>query len=157
MTIAHQILSVAAILATGVIYGTDVFCTVVQRPALALLPAGTVGKIMGLVHLYGDRRLRWPGSLALVTTLFSVGVAIAAASWPVIAASVVTLAALLGWFALYLRVSAPANKAMTAAVVAGASLPDARALQTRWDSVILFRAVLQGIAVASLLVALCWE
>jgi hypothetical protein len=34
MTLVSQLAALAAIVGTGVIYGTDVFCALVQRPAL---------------------------------------------------------------------------------------------------------------------------
>lgn len=58
--------------------------------------------------------------------------------------------ALVAWLAIYKHVNAPINRALTAAAQAGRVPADARALQTRWDSVIVARAVLQGIAVAAL-------
>ena len=65
-------------------------------------------------------------------------------------AALVAAAALLAWLAIYKRVNAPVNRALTAAAQQRRVPPDARALQTRWDSVITWRAVLQGIAVAGL-------
>jgi hypothetical protein len=38
MTLLSQLAALAAIVGTGVVYGTDVFCALVQRPALARLP-----------------------------------------------------------------------------------------------------------------------
>ena len=35
MTLLSQLAALAAIVGTGVVYGTDVFCALVQRPALA--------------------------------------------------------------------------------------------------------------------------
>jgi hypothetical protein len=60
----------------------------------------------------------------------------------------------LTWLVLYLRVSAPINRQLTAAAEAGHELPDGRALQAKWDSIIGVRAVLQGLAVATLCVSL---
>ena len=55
---------------------------------------------------------------------------------------------------LYTRVSAPINRQLTAAADAGQRLPNGRALQAKWDSIIDARAGLQGLAVASLCVVL---
>jgi hypothetical protein len=54
------------------------------------------------------------------------------------------------WLVIYLRVSAPINHQLTAAVDAPGAPIDARALQQRWDAVIMARAALQGMAVAAL-------
>ena len=55
---------------------------------------------------------------------------------------------------LYLRISAPINRALTAAADAHEIPADARALQGGWDRIIVPRAVLQGLAVAALGVSL---
>ena len=55
------IAALTGVLAGGIIYGTDVFCALVQRPALAQLDDATMAAAMGSVHQYGDRRLPAPG------------------------------------------------------------------------------------------------
>jgi hypothetical protein len=55
---------------------------------------------------------------------------------------------------LYTRVSAPINRELTAAADAGRVLTNGRVLQAKWDHIIGVRAVLQGLAVAALCVAL---
>ena len=66
MTILSQILAAVALLASAVIYGTDVFCAIVQRPALAQVSDGALTSVMGRVHEYGDRRLPLPGVIGLI-------------------------------------------------------------------------------------------
>ena len=55
---------------------------------------------------------------------------------------------------LYLRVSAPINRALTAAADEHQTPSNARALQRDWDRIIVPRAVLQGLAIAALCVSL---
>ncbi|WP_142278343.1 hypothetical protein [Mycobacterium europaeum] len=102
-----------AVLGTALVYGTDVFCAIVLRPALTSIDDDALVAVMGSVHRYGDRRT-----------------------------------------ALYTQVSAPINRQLTAAADAGRPLPSGRVLQAKWDSIINARAVLQGLAVAALCVAL---
>ncbi len=64
------------------------------------------------------------------------------------------VALLLVWLALYLRVSAPINRQLTAAAQAHDVPANARALQPSWDRIIAARATLQGLAVCALCVAL---
>jgi len=64
------------------------------------------------------------------------------------------LALLLVWLTLYIRVSAPINRQLTAAAQAGQIPTNARALQANWDRIINARAALQGVAVCALCVAL---
>ena len=63
--LAH-LAAVIAVLSTGVVYGTDVFCALVQRPALARVDDATLTAVMGNVHRFGDRRMPVPGILGMV-------------------------------------------------------------------------------------------
>jgi hypothetical protein len=58
------------------------------------------------------------------------------------------------WLIIYLRISAPVNRTLTAAAKSGYVPPDAGSLQCRWDGVITARAILQAVAVAALCAAL---
>ena len=152
-----DVITVAAMLAvlgTAVVYGTDVFCAVVLRPALAAVPDDAVVSVMGNVHRYGDRRMPIPGVLGVVGTAVSAALAAVATHWVQTVAAGIALVALLGWLVLYTRVSAPINRQLTAAADAGQMLPKVRVLQSKWDSIIDARAVLQGLAVAALCVVL---
>ena len=63
MTLLSQLAALAAIVGTGVVYGTDVFCALVQRPALARVDDATLTAVMGNVHRSADRRMPAPGIL----------------------------------------------------------------------------------------------
>ncbi|OBI82191.1 DUF1772 domain-containing protein [Mycobacterium sp. 1245805.9] len=149
----HDITRAAALIAvlgTAVVYGTDVFCAVVMRPALASVDDAALVAVMGRVHRYGDGRMPLPGVLGIVAAAASAVLAAVGAQWPQAIAAGTALVLLLIWLALYTRVSAPINRQMTAAADAGRPLPNGRALQTKWDSIINARASLQGLAVAAL-------
>lgn len=143
-----------AVLGTAVVFGTDVFCAIVLRPALAAVDDGVVVTVTGNVHRYGDRRMPVPGGLGLLAAAASVVLAAVAAHWAAVIATAGALAVLLGWLVLYTRVSAPINQQLTAAAVANQSLANGRALQAKWDRIIGIRALLQGLALAALCVAL---
>lgn len=146
-----QAIAVVSVLANAVIYGTDFFCAIVQRPALTGVDDATLTSVMGEVHRYGDRRLPVPGVLGVVTAVLSV-VIFAASGHPAAAiCSGVAVLSLLVWLAVYARISAPVNRQLTAAATEGATPGNARALQRTWDGVINLRAALQLIA----LLALC--
>jgi len=142
------------ILATAVVYGTDVFCAIVLRPALAKVDDHALVVIMGNVHRYGDRRMPVPGVLGVVATAAAAVMAVVDAQWCRVAASGVALLLLVVWLVVYARVSAPINRQLTAAADEGRSLPNGRALQANWDRVIVARATLQGLAVAALCLVL---
>jgi hypothetical protein len=152
-TLSH-ILAAVAVMGCAVIYGTDVFCALVQRPAVAHVDDRTLTSVMGRIHEYGDRRLPVPGALgttAAVLAAITAGIAGRPAAAAAAAAAAAVLAA---WLIIYLRVSAPINRTLTAAARTGNVPSDARSLQRRWDGVIVTRAILQGIAVAALCAAL---
>jgi hypothetical protein len=154
MTVLSQILAAVALLGGAVIYGTDVFCAIVLRPALAQVSDGALTSVMGRVHEYGDRRLPLPGVVGLVAAaLAAITAGIAGHVVPAAAASV-AVAAQVVWLVIYLRISAPVNRALTSAARAGQVPADARSLQARWDSVITARAFLQAAAAVALCVAL---
>ncbi|HEY1442309.1 MAG TPA: DUF1772 domain-containing protein [Mycobacterium sp.] len=149
-----QLAALIAIMGTAVVYGTDVFCAMVQRPALALIDDRALVAVMGNVHRYGDRRMPLPGVLGMIAAAASAAIAAAAGRSTTAILAATALALLLVWLVLYLRVSAPINRQLTAAAQARDVPTNARALQANWDRVINARATLQGLAVCALCVAL---
>ncbi|MDO3634739.1 DUF1772 domain-containing protein [Mycolicibacterium arseniciresistens] len=143
-----------AVLGTAVVYGTDVFCAIVLRPALAAVDDGALVAVTGHVHRYGDRRMPVPGVLGILGAAATAVLAAVAAHWAQAIAAALALVLLSVWLVLYLRVSAPINRRLTAAADAGRPLPDGRMLQARWDRIIGARAALQGVALAALCIAL---
>jgi hypothetical protein len=154
MNILVRVLPGIAVLACAAVYGADLFAAIVLRSALSEVDDRTLTATMGRVHQYGDRRMPVPFALGVVASVLSVVAALVVGRTAVAVASAVAVAALLCWITVFLRVSAPINRAFTAAAAGETALPDARALQRRWDSVIPLRLSLQAIAVAGLCTAL---
>ncbi|MCW2663551.1 MAG: hypothetical protein JWP83_4703 [Mycobacterium sp.] len=154
MTELARLAALIAVLGTAVVFGTDVFCAMVQRPALALVDDRALVAVMGNVHRYGDRRMPVPGVVGLVAAAVSALAAAAAGRWTTAAVAATAVALLLVWLVLYLRVSAPINRQLTAAAEAHDVPANARALQANWDRVITARGTLQGLAVCALCVVL---
>jgi hypothetical protein len=148
-----RVLAGVALMAGAVIYGTDVFCAIVQRPALAFVDDRTLTSVMGRVHQYGDRRLPVPGALSVIAAA-AAAVTAAIAGRAAAATAGAAVAVLAVWLIIYLRISAPVNRTLTAAAASGQIPPAARSLQRRWDSVITTRAILQAAALAALCAAL---
>src|ERR1700679_2208786 len=98
-----ELFALVAVLGTGVVYGTDVFCAMVQRPALARIDDRALLAVMGNIHRYGDRRMPVPGVLGLVAAALSVAFAAASGRWVQAGAAGVALGLLLVWLVLYLR------------------------------------------------------
>jgi hypothetical protein len=137
-----------------VVYGTDVFCALVQRPALARVDDEALTTVMGNVHRYGDRRMPAPGILGVIAAAVASAIAAVAGHPAQSATAGVAVLLLVGWVVLYLRISAPINRTLTAAADAHETPANARALQRDWDRIIVPRAVLQGLAIAALGVSL---
>lgn len=154
MTLLSQLAALAALASTGVVYGTDVFCAIAQRPALARVDDAALTAIMGNVHRFADRRMPTPGILGLAAAAAAAALAAAAGRTAASAAAAAAFLLLLGWMVLYLRISAPINRTLTAAADAHQTPSNARALQRDWDRIIVPRAVLQGLAVVALCVSL---
>lgn len=154
LDVLTRIAAAVAVLGTSAVYGTDVFCALVLRPALAEVDDDALVAVSGLIHKYGDRRMPVPGVLGVLAgAACAVLAALSGHGTQAIAAGTAVVL-LLVWLAIYTRVSAPINRQLTAAAIRGAQLPNGRALQANWDRVINARAALQGLAVAALCVAL---
>ena len=65
MHLAAHLAALIAVVSTGVVYGTDVFCALVQRPALARVDDVALTAVMGNVHRVADQRMPVPGILGL--------------------------------------------------------------------------------------------
>jgi Domain of unknown function (DUF1772) len=146
--------AVIAVLGTAVVYGTDVFCALVQRPAVAAIDDRALVAVMGNVHRYGDRRMPLPGAVGMVAAAASAVLAAGAGRWAGAISAATAVALLLIWLVLYAGISAPINRQLSAAAQAGDTLPNARLLQYKWDRIINVRATIQGLAVAALCLAL---
>jgi hypothetical protein len=109
---------------------------------------------MGNVHRFGDRRMPAPGILGVVAAAAAAALAAAAGRTAASATAAAAFLLLVGWVVLYLRISAPINRTLTAAADAHETTSNARALQRDWDRIIVPRAVLQGLAVVALCVSL---
>ena len=151
---AAKILAVIAVLGAAVVYGTDVFCAIVLRPALARIDDAALAAVSGNVHRYGDRRMPLPGAVGIVAAAASAALAAAGAHWAQAIAAATALGLLLTWLLLYIRVSVPINRQLTAAADIGQVRADVRTLQSNWDRIINARAGLQGLALAALCLSL---
>ena len=155
MLLAAHLAALIAVVSTGVVYGTDVFCALVQRPALARVDDATLTAVMGNVHRFGDRRLPVPGILGIIASA-AASVLAALAGRPVASATAGVSAGTAG------RVGGCSTCASARRSTAHSPPPptthetpaNARALQHDWDRIIVPRAVLQGLAIAALCVSL---
>jgi hypothetical protein len=150
VTALGQVLIVISVLASGIIYGTDVFSAIVLRPALALVDDRTLVSTMGRVHDFADRRLRVPGVAGIGTAIAGTAVVAWAGHLGATVAGAIAVVASAIWLIIYARISAPINARLTAASQQREVPLDARQLQQRWDSVITARSGLQMLAILAL-------
>ncbi|HIK19138.1 MAG TPA: DUF1772 domain-containing protein [Leptolyngbyaceae cyanobacterium M33_DOE_097] len=144
-------LLVLAILNVGVVYGVDVFFAVIGRSALAQSSEEAIADVMGHLHKVADARIPIFGGAGILATLAFAIVAPfgTTASW----LALVALVGLLIQLTLYLTVAKPINSKMTQAIQQGKTLIGIRNLQSRWDSVIVGRALAMTLAITCLVVA----
>jgi hypothetical protein len=154
MLAASNALASLAVLAVGVIYGTDIFSAIVLRPAMAALADQELTQAAGRIHQYGDQRLPFPGVAGIAAAAAAaICAGLAGHAAPAVLAGA-AFAALVAWLGLYLRIAAPINQRMTKAARDHQTPTDVRSMQTRWDSIITTRAALQASAMALLIAAL---
>ena len=118
MLSASLVFAALAALAAAVVYGTDVFAALVLRPAFAALDDGVLTQAAGRIHQYADQRMPLPGAasvLAAAASTLAAGIAGHALQAAVTGAALI---ALLVWLALYIRIAAPINRALTHAAAA---------------------------------------
>src|ERR1700726_776387 len=92
-----KLFALVAVLGTGVVYGTDVFCALVQRPALARIDDRALLAVMGNIHRYGDRRMPVPGVLGLVAAALRAVFAATPGRWTQAIAAGVAVGLLVLW------------------------------------------------------------
>ena len=145
-----QMISLAlALLGAAAVYGTDVFFCVVGRTALTHVSDAALVETMGRLHEVADRRMPIFGVIGIVGALASVAFSRVSWLWALSA-----VAAQIVWIVVYRSVAAPVNAELTRQARAHSVPTDARALQARWDSVIVARVLLMGFAVVALAAAL---
>lgn len=145
------IISSVAVLGIGAVYGADMFFAVAGQTALKRTGNAALTEVMGRLHETADARMPVFIMLGVLSSIAGAVLHFGMSSgWLSIAA----LVCLLVWLAVYFTVVQPVNRKLTQAAVEGSALPDAKELQTRWDSVIVLRALLgAGALVCSLLAA----
>jgi hypothetical protein len=148
MNLINQILLLVALLSIGIVYGTDMFHAIVVKKAATLSSDQAIADLMGHTHLIADKRMPIIGASGLISslllTILNYGNMLGLCSG-------IAVLALLAHLVIYSRIAKPINTRLTAAAVARQTLADTRLLQQRWDSVITYRAILLGIAMAAVI------
>ncbi|MFE2957845.1 DUF1772 domain-containing protein [Nocardia tengchongensis] len=153
MEILFQFAIGLSILTTAVVYGTDFFCALVLRTAFARIDDRALAAVTGRIHEVADKRMPIPGAVGVVAAVVATGIAFLDGKTAAGALAALAVATLAIWLGIYARISAPVNKELTAAVLADRVPADVREMQRTWDSVIVVRVILQGIALVALFLA----
>ncbi|MFT4041815.1 MAG: DUF1772 domain-containing protein [Gordonia sp. (in: high G+C Gram-positive bacteria)] len=151
MSTIADAMSAIAILAVAIVYGTDLFCALIIRPAAAASADSSIADLIGHIHEFGDRRMPVPGIIGIIATG---GLIVLADTTSARIAATIAVVALLAWLGIYIRVSAPINKRLRAAAADHTVPTDARELQQQWDRVIWPRAALQAVALGGLIIVI---
>lgn len=136
-----------AILATGIVYGTDAFFTIVGASALARTSAASLTDVMGRLHEVADRRMVFVGATGL---LLSSACMVSAPTTRGRMVAAVAVGSQIAYVVLYSRCSKPINIRLTAGARSGEIAPETHALQRRWDRVVRVRFGLMAVSVLCL-------
>jgi len=150
-TIISHVLLTIAILATGVIYGTDMFHALVVRKATALSKDQSIADLIGHTHLIADQRMPAIGITSIICTVICIILNFKTTCTAGLLAGALVM--LLFHLYLYMTIAKPVNKEMSDAAVKNIVPDNIRALQNRWESVINYRAAFLTAAMLLLIVA----
>ena len=138
------IAGIVTILSIAIVFGTDFFFAFVGKKALLRSDEASMINVIGNMHEIADKRMPIVGATAMLGTVYLV--VFKGFGTPDLTLFLIALVALLVHLMLYLLVAKPVNEKMEEAVKYGRILMNARALQKKWDSVIVFRTVALSIA-----------
>jgi Domain of unknown function (DUF1772) len=112
---------------------------------LQLSNEASLANVMGRFHEVADQRMPVFGVIGLVSTLLVAIFSTNVLAWLALVALVIHLL-------IYTIISKPVNAQLVHAVKQGTVLANTKQLQTRWDSVIVYRALLLTAALLSLVI-----
>ena len=142
--------SLAGLISTAVIFGTDIFFLTVGRPALRSAAESAATEVMGFIHLFGDRRMPVWGILAILSNLLLLVLSKSGHR----AFYLLSLSMLILFVVIYARLSKPLNRVQTEAAKTGARLDNARVLQASWDRSLTMRVPLLAVSMFAQCIAL---
>jgi hypothetical protein len=127
--------SLAGLISTAVIFGTDTFFLTIGRPALRSAAESAATEVMGFIHFFGDRRMPIWGCLAILSNFLLVLFSRSGHR----AFYLLSLSMLILFAVIYDRLSKPINRLQTEAAKTGRRLGNARGLQASWDRSLVIR------------------
>src|SRR5262252_6971381 len=146
-------ISLAGILSTAVLCGTDMFFLTVGRPALRLASSSAGTEVMGFLHMFGDARMPIWGVSAILSNLLLAVLSRSEQSWFYFT----SLSLLILFVISYLRLSKPITKIQTEAAKHGESLNNDRELQASWDRSLIIRVPPLVVSPLAQCASYCWS
>jgi Domain of unknown function (DUF1772) len=139
-TMSHWMwpVSLAGILSTAVVCGTDMFFLTIGRPALRLASPSAATEVMGFLHVFADARMPIWGVSAILSNFLLVVLSRGGQRWFYLA----SLLMLILFVIVYARLSKPINRLQTEAAKTGQRLDNGRELQAAWDRSVMIRVPL---------------
>jgi hypothetical protein len=135
----NYVVGIITVLSTAIVFGTDFFFAFVGKKALLRSDEVSMINVIGNMHEIADKRMPIAGATAMLGTVYLTF--FKGLGTPDLTLFLIALVAVLVHLMLYLFVAKPVNEKMKEAVKYGRILMNARALQKKWDSVIVFRTV----------------
>ena len=130
--------SLAGILSTAVLWGTDIFFLTVGRSALRLATISAATEVMGFLHMFADARMPFWGASAILSNILLVLFSTGGQRW----FYGISVTMLLVFLIVYNRWSKPINRVQTEAAKNGRHLENGRELQAAWDRSLVVRVPL---------------
>ena len=130
--------SLAGILSTAVVCGTDMFFLTVGGPALRLASPSSGTEVMGFFHMFADARMRMWGVSAILSNFLLVALSRSGQRWFYLT----SLLMLILFVMVYNRLSKPINRLQSEAATTGERLNNGRELQAAWDRSLMIRVPL---------------
>ena len=134
--------SLAGIVSTAVLWGTDIFFLTVGRSALRMATISATTEVMGFLHMFADARMPIWGAAAMVSNLSLVALSRTGQRW----FYAVSLLMLLLFLIVYNRLSKPINRLQTEVAKSGRTLDNGREIQAGWNRSLLIRVPLLAIS-----------
>ncbi|MET4140964.1 hypothetical protein [Pedobacter sp. UYP1] len=125
------------------------FHAIVVKKAAALSSDQAILDLIGYKHLIADKRMPLIGITGVTSSLL---ITVLNYHEPLAIYSGTALIAILSHLGIYLKVAKPINEQLSSAAVSIVIPATIRLLQLRWDSIIVYRAIILAVAILALII-----
>ena len=143
---------IIAIIMIGVVFGVDVFFSIIGVQALRKCRDKSMVDVLGHMHQIADKRMPQFGTVGLfaivAAVIFNGGLRVGNLEY------VIAFLLMLGYIFIYNFKSKPIHKVITTAAEAHKVPSNLRTIQTHWDRIIIGRAILLTIVMILLCIGI---